>query len=90
MTVENVRRTLGLDSDSLEIDSVHTNRISSPVYSSANHVDFLKHVEVVNILTGDGVDEAMSWLRKRINTLKEERLPMKELEGRQDGKRLFS
>lgn len=72
MTVEDVRRTLGLDSDSLEIDTVHTNRISSLVYSSADHVDFLKHVEVVNILTGDGVDEAMSWLRKRINALKEE------------------
>jgi hypothetical protein len=45
---------------------------------------------VVNILTGEGVDEAISWLRKRINTPKEERLPMKEVKERHNGERLLS
>lgn len=47
MTIEGIRRMLGLDSDSLERDSVRTYRISSLVYTSAKQVDLLKHVEVV-------------------------------------------
>lgn len=88
MTVEEIRRTMKLDS--LDIDSVRTAWMTSLACSSANDLNFLKHVEVVNILTGEGVDEAISWLRKRINTPKEERLPMKEVKEREDGKRLFS
>lgn len=88
MTVEEIRQTMGLDS--LDIDSVCTVWLTSLVCSSANHLNLLKHIEVVDILTGKGVDQAISWLRKRINTPQENRLPMKEVKDRLDGKRLFS
>jgi hypothetical protein len=79
-----------MELDSLDIDSVRPAWMTSLACSFANNLNFLKHVEVVNILTGEGIDEAISWLRKRINTPKEERLPMKEVKERDDGKRLFS
>lgn len=88
MTVEEIHQTMGLDS--LDIDSVRTAWLNSLVCSSADHLNFLKHIEVVDILTGKGVDQAISWLRKRINTPQEKRLPMKEVEERLDGRHLFS
>lgn len=61
--------------DELQIDYVSYSALFKQTYSNAS----VKHVEGANARTGEGVADALKWLRQRVNTPLENRLQVSEV-----------